>query len=201
MIPLVVYETADDGSAQIAEVVAATLRAPALAAVDARPGDLEDADLLILGSPTRYRSHGAALRELLDSIDEGWLIGIRTATFDSRPKRPAFRTGSAARTLARRARDLGAELIIQPRSFFLGPDGLLLAGELEQAAQWALEVARAIGADVAVTAPTPPMEPGELSAHQYPEPLLTPLVLQGGPRLGRPARENGRARRRSRTRA
>jgi flavodoxin len=177
MNPLVVFESIDDSSAQIAQVIADCLGAPTLAAADARRRDLETADLLVIGGPTHKRGVSPALRKLIAEVTPGWLVGVRTATFDTRVKRPGLLTGSAARALARRARKKGAVIIVPPRSFFVaGHHGPLLDGELEAAANWAATVARAIG--VSRGGEEPPKKPPariEVFSHEYPEQLVTPV--------------------------
>jgi hypothetical protein len=194
MKPLVVFESTDDGSAEVARIVADCLSAPLLTAADARPRDLEIADLLVLGGPTHRRGAGPALRTLLEAVPAGWLAGVRTATFDTRPRRPRLLTGSAARSLARTARAKGAVIVVRPRSFFVaGQHGPLLDGQPDAAADWAAAVAQAIHASK--VGPEPPKHPSatdEFLSLEYPHQLVTPLAVQGVSRIRRSSRRKER---------
>jgi hypothetical protein len=195
MKPLVVFESTDDCSAEVARIIADRLNAPLLAATDARPRDLEVADVLVIGGPTHRRGAGPALRRLLEAVPPGWLDGVRTATFDTRPKRLRLLTGSAARSLARRTHAKGAVIVVRPHSFFVaGQGGPLLDGELEAVADWAASVAHAIGvSNIGQGPPRQPHDTTELFSHEYPEQLVTPLALQGVSRIRRSLRGKERA--------
>jgi hypothetical protein len=158
----VLFESDYGNTAAIADAIAAGLRPHAQ--VDLRPvdGGSIDADLLVVGAPTHV--HGlpsarsrkaleqeaaereakgetleyhptAAMRRFIDDIPAG--DGRKVACFDTRFDRSAILTGSAARTMARKLRSRGYEIVSAPESFFVvDMKGPLADGELERATAW-----------------------------------------------------------------
>jgi dienelactone hydrolase len=67
------------------------------------------------------------------------------AAFDTRANKPVLLVGSAARGIARRLRDRGYRLAIEPQSFFVeGTPGPLEEGELERASEWGRTLANEV---------------------------------------------------------
>ena len=158
----VLFESDYGNTAAIADAIAAGLRPHAQ--VDLRPvdGGSIDADLLVVGAPTHV--HGlpsarsrkaleqeaaereakgetleyhptAAMRRFIDDIPAG--DGRKVACFDTRFDRSVILTGSAARTMARKLRSRGYEIVSAPESFFVvDMKGPLVDGELERAKAW-----------------------------------------------------------------
>jgi hypothetical protein len=165
-------------TAAVGEAIAASLRGRGFTAdaglvskVD--PAGTADVDLLVVGGPTHV--HGMSrrttrktaaedekntfaeatlepgLREWIDQLPAH--AGQLAAAFDTRIDKPAIVTGSAAKGIGRRLERRGFELAAPPDSFFVSTDNLLLAGELERAARWAIKVAeRATAAEASSAA-------------------------------------------------
>ena len=165
MRSLVVYESWFGNTRRIAEEVGAALahEGPVdLVTVDEPLPSLEDVDLLVVGAPTHIhglsskRSRQGALdqggdgpvgigvRGWIDALPDG-ACGPRVAVFDTRANKPVLLVGSAARGIARRLRDCGYSLAIEPQSFFVeGTQGPLEAGELERASEWGRTLANEV---------------------------------------------------------
>jgi hypothetical protein len=167
MRALVVYESMFGSTAAIAEAVATSLRDSGLD-VEARPisktepAEAGDVDLLIVGGPTHRhglsssKSRQAAAGNAKNTFREptlepglrDWLKQLppsggqlRTA-FDTRFNLSMIVTGSAAKAIARRLKQGGNQLVVQPESFFVSNEHELLDGELERSARWGAEVAK-----------------------------------------------------------
>jgi hypothetical protein len=168
MRSLVVYESWFGNTRRVAEEIAAALAHEGqvdLVTVDEALPPLADVDLLVVGGPTHV--HGLSGRRSREAaVDQGaegepgigvrgWIDclpngarGPRVAAFDTRANKPVLLVGSAARGIARRLRQHGYALAVEPQSFFVeGTPGPLEEGELERAAEWgrtlADEVSRA----------------------------------------------------------
>ena len=153
----VVYESSFGNTREVARAVARALGA-SLHSVDERPPDFGALDLLVVGGPTHVhglsseRSRTAATdqgapgepgigaRGFVDRMPDTPMLSV--AAFDTRVRRPAALTGSAARGLARRLRRHGCTLVAPHESFFVeGTEGPLAPGELERAAEWGRSLA------------------------------------------------------------
>lgn len=158
MNTLVVYDSRYGNTEQIAKVIAHTLNEFGIAHT-AQVGEvtaykLADVDLLVLGCPTQgWRPTHAMLTFLGKMPPRAW-VGLDVACFDTRIHLPRLVTGSAACTLVRRARKLGALLLMAPESFFVtGSEGPLEEGEAQRAAHWAKTLHSRIEAHNPVTHP------------------------------------------------
>jgi len=80
--------------------------------------DLTGVDLMVIGSPTHNRGMPRPIKSVLKRLPVDSLRGTRTATFDTRYKMSAHKSGSAAQGIARILRRLGAEQWLPPESFF-----------------------------------------------------------------------------------
>ena len=153
----VVYESSFGNTRAVAAAVARGLGA-SLHSVDARPPDLGALDLLVVGGPTHVHGlssarsrkaasdqgaaagHGIGVRGFVDRMPETPRLAV--AAFDTRIRKPAALTGSAARGLVKRLRRHGCTLAAPPESFFvLGTEGPLAPGELERAVDWGRSLA------------------------------------------------------------
>jgi hypothetical protein len=165
MRSLVVYESWFGNTRRIAEEIAAALAHEGeadLVTVDEALPPLEDVDLLVVGAPTHIhglsskRSREGALtqgahgepgigaRGWIEALPDG-AGGPRAAAFDTRAHMSALLVGSAARGIARRLRDHGYRLAIEPKSFFVkGTPGPLEEGELERASEWGRTLANEV---------------------------------------------------------
>ena len=155
MKALVIYDSLYGNTEQIAQAIGSGLRSGneirVLRAGDAKPSDLKNLDLLIVGSPTQKFRPTEAIKKLLASIPRRGLEGVRAAAFDTRfgmedmPSRilpPFVRIfGYAAKPIAHQLAGKGAKLIASPEGFFVKQaEGPLKPGELERAARWAGQI-------------------------------------------------------------
>jgi hypothetical protein len=165
MRSLVVYESWFGNTRRIAEEIAAALAHEGqvdLVTVDEPLPPLADVDLLVVGGPTHvhglsskrsregaltqgaHGEPGIGVRGWIDALPDG-ACGPRAAAFDTRANKPVLLVGSAARGIARRLRDRGYRLAIEPQSFFVeGTPGPLEEGELERASEWGRTLANEV---------------------------------------------------------
>jgi flavodoxin len=170
MRSLVVYESWFGNTKHIAERIALALQEQGevqLLTVDDAVPALEDFDLLVVGAPTHVhglsgkRSREAALdqgahgevgigvRGFIAELPNG-ARGPRAAAFDTRAHKSVLLVGSAARGIARRLREHGYRLAVQPESFFIeGTPGPLEEGEPKRAEEWAKTLANEVMAPTA----------------------------------------------------
>ena len=173
MHALIVYESMFGNTHVIADHVAQGLR-PAfdvtvIPVTGATAHAVAAADLVVCGGPThvhglssnrsrasavatadkpRYAlsldpgAPGPGLRDLFDHLDRSQHAAA--AAFDTRLDGPAPLTGRASRAIARRLRDHGFRLVVQPESFLVDKQTRLLAGEADRAEAWGRSLAAAV---------------------------------------------------------
>jgi hypothetical protein len=168
MRALVVYESMFGNTRAIAEAVGAGLAEVAavevVAARSVTPGQVELADLLVVGGPThgwtlsRPNSRKAAAKQAADGhaglrlepqatgpgVRE-WLAALPTAdrqvaAFDTRLRAPRLLTGRAAPKIARALRRRGGNMVAQPESFLVTKASALVTGERERARRWGTDL-------------------------------------------------------------
>ena len=116
-----------------------------------RPDDLEELDLLVVGSPTRKFSPSPAVSKFLKNIPKNGLTGIKTAAFDTRMSTQDVNVriytafvkvfDYAASSIAKKMKQKGANLIAEPEGFLVkDSEGPLKDGELQRAAEWAKQI-------------------------------------------------------------
>lgn len=161
MRALVVYESLWGNTEKVARAIADAL-AQSMSVdvmdVDSAPDDVTDYDLLIVGGPTHAFSMTRAATRASAGKENGaptvprrgireWLHTmhpirepIPATTFDTRVSAPRL-PGSAARAAKQELRSLGFDIAVKQRSFWVhGYEGPLVDGELDRAADWALEI-------------------------------------------------------------
>lgn len=105
---------------------------------DSRLPQIHDVDVVIVGGPTHQHGISMTLREFLKRVPRGTFRGLRAATFDTRYRMPAWKSGSAAPKIARRLKQDGAILLVPPRSFFVTrKEGPVEEKEVRDAIHWA----------------------------------------------------------------
>lgn len=156
MISLVVYDSQYGNTRQIAQAIADQLaqsgRSSAIHVDEVQPGDRMGINLLVVGSPTQQLSATAPIKGWLNRLPEGSLKGVRAAAFDTRFTQEKIDEvkvlsffvsifGYGAKPIARRLVKKGANLIAEPKGFYVADtEGPLLAEELKRAAAWALSL-------------------------------------------------------------
>lgn len=144
MRALVVYESVSGNTRQIAEEVGRGLAACHASVTvrsvhDARPEDLDEIELLVVGAPVRmFTRTSRNLQRWLDRVPEG--RGRSAAVFETRVGSPRAR--KMAQQLGRELVDAGWSLVVPPLSFRAkAVDGPLSWGERGHAQAWATEIA------------------------------------------------------------
>lgn len=148
MHAMVIYDSMYGNTERIARAIAdelaknGTVEIVQVDAVETVPSEL---DLLVVGGPTQGHGIDPAEKAFLDHLPAESLQGISVAAFDTRLRWPELLSGSAAKGIAKQLEKKGAQLVLEPESFFVeGKDGPLGDGELERAAAWARQVAGAL---------------------------------------------------------
>lgn len=144
MKALIVYFSKFGNTQKVAEAIAETLASKGASTqvigIDQLDvSDLEDADLVVMGSPTHRMNLPEAVRPALDALPRRVLRGTRVAAFDTSYKMNWFLSRlTAARKLARKLRKLGGKQVVPPETFYVTErEGPLYDGELERAKVWA----------------------------------------------------------------
>ncbi len=141
MKTLVVYDSAYGNTAQIAESIGNALsgQTRVLHVKEAGTEDMENAERLIIGSPTHGGKATEAVTSLLNTISPSKLQDVKVAAFDTRLSSKlvgifGYAAGKIMAVLSRK----GGTRIAAPEGFIVkGRNGPLQAKELERAAEWA----------------------------------------------------------------
>jgi len=153
MPSLVIFDSVFGNTEQISHAVATGLgtEAQCLRAGAVSLDQLSQADLIIMGSPTRGFAATPALMSLLKSLPKNWLAGKRVAAFDTRMQLDSIKGklfkkivdlgGYAAPIIATQLASKGGKLCVPAAGFFVqGEEGPLVNGELERAEAWARQL-------------------------------------------------------------
>jgi hypothetical protein len=176
MRALVVYESMYGNTHEVAAAIAEGLRpiadVRAVPVHEATAALAQGTDLLIVGGPTHAHAMtrastrkaamdaaaksdsgltvdpdapGLGVRDWLDTVGE---LDVRGAAFDTRLDARAWLTGRASKGIARKLRQRGCALVVEPESFLVTKENELVAGEAARASAWGATLA-------AQLAPTP----------------------------------------------
>jgi flavodoxin len=153
MRALIVYDSIFGNTAAIAKAIGATIESTGqeirvLAVGDAKPEDVEGADLLIVGSPTRGFRPTPAIQEFIGRLEHAKCDGLSAAVFDTRldletihpvPLRWVIDVGGyASSRLQTELAEMGCDVMAEPAGFLVqGTEGPLKDGELARAGDWA----------------------------------------------------------------
>lgn len=151
MKSVVLYDSVFGNTEKLALFIADAIGASSMRITDANNKDL-DADLLIIGSPTRGFRPTPAVSAWIKKLPSGALKGIRAAAFDTRIdveaidskflKKMAKRFGYASAHIQKLLMKKGVKLSAPPEGFFVtASEGPLAEGELKRAADWAKNLA------------------------------------------------------------
>lgn len=145
MKSLVLFDSHHGNTRKIAESVAEILGTRAVAVADVRPEDLSGLGLLVVGSPILGWKPSERTQAFLGSLGQNRLKGVKAAAFDTRVK--LFIHGDAAGKIAKSLAAAGAEIIAEPKAFYVkGKEGPLFEGELDKAREWAENIKKKVGA-------------------------------------------------------
>ena len=143
MKALVVYDSQHGNTKRIAQAIGEATGGRVVPVGDVSPADLNEFDLLVVGSPTHGGWYTPGVRDLLEALPP--LHGSRVAAFDTRTASIWNRLlpfGYAAPRITRKLEENGGSLLAPPEGFVvLGIEGPLKEGELERAAGWARRLA------------------------------------------------------------
>jgi flavodoxin I len=142
MKTLVVYDSLYGNTEKIARAIAAAIpdEVQVLRVGQANTAELQNADLLVIGSPTHGALPTEAVQGLMTRIGSPTREGAQAATFDTRLTWGFLRRyGFAADKLADMLREKGWMLVGEPGGFFVRglKKGPLKRGEADRAAAWA----------------------------------------------------------------
>lgn len=146
MKTVVVYDSVYGNTRAIAQAIGEALpgEVEVLQVDQASPGELEDVDLLIIGSPTHGALPTEAAQGLIERVGSPSRTGARVATFDTRLTWGFLERwgGFAAPKMAGTLKDKGWTLAAPPEGFFVKglKKGPLKKGEAHRATSWAQEL-------------------------------------------------------------
>jgi flavodoxin len=151
MKTLIIYDSVYGNTEKIAEAIAEALRpqneVKIMRVAEAHLTDIEEAKLLIVGSPTHGGRATPAMQDFLKTITNGTLRNTKVAAFDTRfdeNKASLFLRllvriiKFAAPKIVNQMKIKGVEAALDSEGFIVeGKEGPLKAGELERAGAWA----------------------------------------------------------------
>ena len=143
MNTLVVYFSKFGHTRMVAESIAEEMESVGpvhlLSSDRLKASDLENVDLVVMGSPTHRMNLPEGVRPIFERLPKRILRGKPVATFDTSYKMsPMLARFTAAKKLAQKLRKLGGRRIIAPETFHVvGREGPLYDGEIERASAWA----------------------------------------------------------------
>jgi flavodoxin len=145
MNTLIIYDTEFGNTASIAQRIAQTLESygtvQLLPAHTLSKLEVQNIDLLLIGSPTQYHGMSPTMLTLLEELPDNSLQNIAAAVFDTRYQDYTGKTGSAAAKIAQLLQQAGAHLLVPAKSFFVvDKEGPLAEDELADATQWTLTI-------------------------------------------------------------
>jgi flavodoxin len=148
MKTLVIYDTMYGNTEIIADAIADAITGDTkvIKASEAKPSDMNDIDLLIIGSPTQGGRQTKPVQGFLDEISGNIKKDVKIAVFDTRvPAKWVKVFGYAAGKLEDFFKKEGVELIIPTEAFMVeSAKGPLKEGELERAKAWGKKICEAI---------------------------------------------------------
>jgi len=146
---LVIYDSYFGNTTRIAEAIGEGLGdAEVKKAVDVSPADLQDCEILFVGSPTRAFRPSPAVAKFIKALDRNALNGVQAAAFDTRFPSESTDSGFlrfmiklfgyAAEKIEKSLSRAGASTPIEATGFaVLDTEGPLADGELVRAGIWA----------------------------------------------------------------
>lgn len=143
---LVVYFSKFGNTQKVAETIAETLESKGpvrvISADQLTASDLNEVDLLVMGSPTHRMNLPEAVRPLFKTLPKRLLRRTPIAAFDTSYKMSWWLARfTAARKLDRKLRRLGGKRVVPPQTFHVeGREGPLYDGEIKRAKVWATSI-------------------------------------------------------------
>jgi flavodoxin I len=155
MKAVVIYDSFFGNTEKVAKAIGGALGSPNEVSVsrisETNLNQLQDLELLIIGSPTRAFSSTPAIKAFVKKISGKSLEGVRVSAFDTRmkidEKTPGILRffagifGYAAKPILDGLVKKGGNQVMPAEGFFVvGSEGPLADGELDRAAQWAKSI-------------------------------------------------------------
>ena len=147
MQALVVYHSQFGNTRQIAEAIAQVFQdagaARTLSASRLTAADLQDVDLVVMGTPTHKMNLPEAVRPVFEDLPRRSLRDVPVAAFDTSYEMSALLARfTAAKRIDRKLRKLGGKRLVPPETFHVERhnEGPLHEGEIERAQQWAASI-------------------------------------------------------------
>jgi flavodoxin len=144
MNALIVYHSQFGNTEQVAEAIVGVFQgagaARTIPANQLEPADLQDVDLVVMGTPTHKMNLPQAVRPVFEELPRRGLRGVPIAAFDTSYKMSAFLARfTAAKRIDRKLRKLGGKRLVIPETFYVkeSHEGPLYDGEIERAKTWA----------------------------------------------------------------
>jgi flavodoxin len=144
MNALVVYHSEFGNTQKVAEAIAEVFQREGAARTvrtdQLTAADLQEIDLVVMGTPTHKMNLPQAVRPLFESLPRRILRGVSTAAFDTSYEMSAILARfTAAKRLDRELRKLGGKRLVPPETFLVRHhhEGPLYDGEIERAQRWA----------------------------------------------------------------
>ncbi len=136
MKTIVIFDSNFGNTKQIADAIAEVFRTLPKRVNEVSEKDLEEADLIIAGSPINGWRPSDNMKEFLQKLKPEQLKKSKAAAFDTRVK--IFISGNAAKRISKALEEAGAKIISSPKGFHVtGYEGPLVDGEIERAKKWA----------------------------------------------------------------
>lgn len=146
MTNLVVYDSVYGNTKLIAQNIAKSISAKSININDLKNSDLDNLNLLVIGSPTYGGQATPKIRQFVKDLSKEFLINTKIAAFDTRflerdlnfaLKLLVKTIGYAAPKIAKLLSDKGAKIIAPPEGFIVkGKEGPLGPEELVRAQKW-----------------------------------------------------------------
>ncbi len=144
MNALVVYHSEFGNTRQVAETIAEVFQGAdtvrTLSADRLTAPDLQDVDLVVMGTPTHKMNLPETVRPVFEGLPRRILRGVPIAAFDTSYKMSTFLARfTAAKRVDRKLRKLGGKRLVPPETFHVEQhhEGPLYDGELKRAKAWA----------------------------------------------------------------
>ena len=139
MNTIVIYDSVYGNTKIIAETIAKEFTAKALSISELIESDLQNIDLIIVGSPINGWRPTEKITKWLASLSSEQFKNIKATSFDTRIK--IFIHGDAMNKIKKGLMKAGAEIIANPECFYVkGSEGPLLDGEIEKAVEWSKNI-------------------------------------------------------------
>lgn len=141
MKAIVIFDSNYGNTQLIADTIAKKLgnNVPHISVKDIKASDIDDYELLVVGSPIIGWRPTEKIENFLTSLNFDKLKSINAAAFDIRVK--SFMCGNAASKIAKILQKSGAKLIVPPMGFYVKVQhAILFDGELEKAENWATSI-------------------------------------------------------------